>query len=122
MNPGCRPASGSSSSATRSSRKRLRSRALGAPAKAMRIPVQSRNCVGGRGARVEGSDCAPCRHDHQQPGVRGRLRLQGATAQQGRVIVDGEIRYKQMRGRDPEQWPVRIDGAHVGYISWQQYF
>jgi hypothetical protein len=28
-----------------------------------------------------------------------------------KVIVDGEIRYKQQQGRDPEQWPVRIDGA-----------
>ena len=38
-----------------------------------------------------------------------------------KVIVGGEIRSQRLNGRDPERWAVRIEQAHVGYITWEQY-
>jgi DNA invertase Pin-like site-specific DNA recombinase len=34
-----------------------------------------------------------------------------------KVLVGEEVRKKRMTGRDPNQWAIRIDGAHVGYIT-----
>ncbi len=33
------------------------------------------------------------------------------------ILVDGQIRQIREPGRDPEQWKVRIENAHPGYIS-----
>jgi hypothetical protein len=35
--------------------------------------------------------------------------------------VDGQIRSIREAGRDPEQWLVRIENAHPGYISWESF-
>jgi len=36
------------------------------------------------------------------------------------ILVDGKIRTRQVT-LDPEQWAVRIDGAHKGYIDWETF-
>ena len=38
-----------------------------------------------------------------------------------KVLIDGEIRQRRAAGRDPEQWSVRIDGAHPAYIDREEY-
>ncbi len=38
-----------------------------------------------------------------------------------KVLVDGNIRVVRDTGLDPEAWPVRIDNAHAGYITWGTY-
>ena len=35
------------------------------------------------------------------------------------VLVDGQVRRVRETGRDPEQWAVRIEAAHEGYITWE---
>ena len=37
------------------------------------------------------------------------------------MLVDGEVRRVRVAGRDPDQWAVRIEGAHDGYITWEAY-
>ncbi len=37
------------------------------------------------------------------------------------VLVDGEIRRVRDSGHDPDSWLVRIEDAHPGYISWEEY-
>jgi DNA invertase Pin-like site-specific DNA recombinase len=37
------------------------------------------------------------------------------------VLVDGQVRRVRGTGRDPDQWAVRIEGAHEGYITWETY-
>jgi DNA invertase Pin-like site-specific DNA recombinase len=37
------------------------------------------------------------------------------------ALVDGQVRRVRSAGRDPEQWAVRIEGAHAGYITWEAY-
>lgn len=41
--------------------------------------------------------------------------------QKKKVLVDGEVRVRSTRLRDPREWPVRIDGAHPGYIDWETF-
>jgi len=36
-------------------------------------------------------------------------------------LVNGEIRLVRDPGRDPAKWPVRIDGAHPAYLSWEAF-
>jgi Recombinase zinc beta ribbon domain len=31
------------------------------------------------------------------------------------------VRRVRSAGRDPEQWAVRVEGAHAGYITWEAY-
>ncbi len=84
----------------------------------VRIPVR-RNCVGGvQLVWIQ----ATARHVAEiiKNPVYAGVYVYGRRHRK-KVIVEGEIRYKQMRAREPEQWPIRIDGAHVGYISWEQY-
>ena len=38
-----------------------------------------------------------------------------------RVLVDGQIRRVRPHTRDPDQWLVKIEGAHPGYITWERY-
>jgi DNA invertase Pin-like site-specific DNA recombinase len=40
--------------------------------------------------------------------------------QQKRILVDGEVRLRHVR-LGPEEWPVRINGAHPGYIDWETF-
>jgi len=82
------------------------------------IPVR-RNCVGGRELVWNEATASRVVKIISNPVYAG-VYVYGRRHNK-KVIVDGEIRYKQQRGRDPEKWPVRIDGAHVGYISWDQY-
>jgi DNA invertase Pin-like site-specific DNA recombinase len=84
----------------------------------VRIPVR-RNCVGGRELVWNEATASRVVKIVRNPVYAG-VYVYGRRHNK-KVIVDGEIRYKQIHGRDPEQWPVRIDGAHVGYISWEQY-
>jgi DNA invertase Pin-like site-specific DNA recombinase len=84
----------------------------------VRIPVR-RNSVGGRELVWNEATASRVVKIISNPVYAG-VYVYGRR-QNKKVIVDGEIRYKQMRGRDPGQWPVRIDGAHVGYISWDQF-
>ena len=37
------------------------------------------------------------------------------------MLRDGEIYVVRAAGRDPEQWAVRIEGAHPGYITWETF-
>jgi len=37
------------------------------------------------------------------------------------VLVDGQIRRVRPDTRDPDRWLVKIEGAHPGYITWEQY-
>lgn len=37
------------------------------------------------------------------------------------ALIEGEIRKVRIRIDDPSEWPVRIDGAHPAYISWERY-
>jgi DNA invertase Pin-like site-specific DNA recombinase len=84
----------------------------------VRIPVR-RNCVGGRELVWNEATARRVTEILGNPVYAG-VYVYGRR-QRKKVIIDGEIRYKQLEGRDPEKWPVRIDGAHVGYISWEQY-
>jgi DNA invertase Pin-like site-specific DNA recombinase len=36
-------------------------------------------------------------------------------------LVDGKVRRVRPDARDPERWLVKIEGAHPGYITWEQY-
>jgi DNA invertase Pin-like site-specific DNA recombinase len=36
------------------------------------------------------------------------------------VVVDGQIRTRRLR-HSPEQWPVRVDATHPGYIDWDTF-
>jgi DNA invertase Pin-like site-specific DNA recombinase len=36
-------------------------------------------------------------------------------------LVNGEIRVVREPGRDPAKWPVRIDGSHPAYLSWEAF-
>lgn len=38
-----------------------------------------------------------------------------------KALVDGRIRHVRETALDPDRWPVRILGAHEGYISWEAY-
>lgn len=38
-----------------------------------------------------------------------------------KILVDGEIRVRYSKLSDPKDWPVRIDGAHPGYIDWETF-
>jgi DNA invertase Pin-like site-specific DNA recombinase len=40
--------------------------------------------------------------------------------QKKRVLVDGQVRLRNVR-LEPEEWPVRIEGAHPGYIDWETF-
>jgi hypothetical protein len=84
----------------------------------VQIPVR-RNCVGGRELVWSEATARRVVEIIRNPVYAG-VYVYGRRHNK-KVIVDGEIRYKQMQGRDPEQWPVRIDGTHVSYISWEQY-
>ncbi len=84
----------------------------------VRIPVR-RNCPGGTELVWKDATARRVVEIVRNPVYAG-VYVYGRR-QNKKVIVDGEIRYKQTKGRDPEQWPVRIDGAHASYISWEQY-
>jgi DNA invertase Pin-like site-specific DNA recombinase len=36
------------------------------------------------------------------------------------VVVAGEIRHRRRR-RSPDEWPVRVEAAHAGYIDWETF-
>ncbi len=38
-----------------------------------------------------------------------------------KVLVDGVVKRVRPDERDPDRWPVRIENAHPGYISWSTY-
>jgi DNA invertase Pin-like site-specific DNA recombinase len=38
-----------------------------------------------------------------------------------KILVDGKICVRRTSGLDPEQWAVKIQNAHPGYITWEQY-
>jgi len=38
-----------------------------------------------------------------------------------KILVDGQIRRVRPDTRDPNQWLVKIENAHSGYISWERY-
>jgi DNA invertase Pin-like site-specific DNA recombinase len=38
-----------------------------------------------------------------------------------KMLVDGKIRRVRQSGDDPEQWAVKIENAHPGYIDWETY-
>ena len=40
---------------------------------------------------------------------------------QKKVVVDGEIRRARHRIDEPSKWPVRLEDAHPGYITWETY-
>jgi hypothetical protein len=84
----------------------------------VRIPAR-RNCVGG--TELVWSDATPARllEMFKNPVYAG-VYVYGRRPTK-KVLVGGEIRRRRLNGRDPEQWAVRIDGAHVGYITWEQY-
>jgi hypothetical protein len=37
------------------------------------------------------------------------------------ILVDGQIRRVRPATPEPERWVVKIEGAHPGYITWEQY-
>ncbi len=84
----------------------------------VRIPSR-RNCVGGM--ELVWNDATPIRIAQilKNPVYAG-VYVYGRRPTK-KVLVGAEIHKKRMNGDDPEQWAVRIDGAHVGYIPWEQY-
>jgi DNA invertase Pin-like site-specific DNA recombinase len=84
----------------------------------VRIPAR-RNCVGG--VELVWNEATPTRIAQilKNPVYAG-VYVYGRRPTK-KMIVDGEIRYKRMNGRDPEQWAVRIDGTHAGFITWEQF-
>ena len=38
-----------------------------------------------------------------------------------KALLEGQIRRVREASRDPARWPVRIEGAHEGYISWEAF-
>src|SRR5882724_11549959 len=56
--------------------------------------------------------------DPAQSDVRWRLRLWSEPTR--KVISNGEIRERPTR-LPIDEWPVRIDAAHPGYISWETF-
>jgi Recombinase/Recombinase zinc beta ribbon domain/Resolvase, N terminal domain len=84
----------------------------------VRIPSR-RNCVGG--TELVWNDATPIRIAQilKNPAYAG-VYVYGRRPTK-KVLVGAEIEKKRMNGDDPEQWAVRIDGAHDGYIPWEQY-
>lgn len=84
----------------------------------VRIPAR-RNCVGG--TELVWNAATPHRllEMYKNPAYAG-VYVYGRRPCK-KVIVNGEIRQQRLNGRDPEQWAVRIEQAHVGYITWEQY-
>jgi DNA invertase Pin-like site-specific DNA recombinase len=84
----------------------------------VRIPSR-RNCVGG--TELVWNEATPVRITQilKNPVYAGVYAFGRRPTK--KVLVGAEIQKKRMNGRDPEQWAVRIDGAHDGYITWEQY-
>jgi DNA invertase Pin-like site-specific DNA recombinase len=84
----------------------------------VRIPSR-RNCVGG--TELAWNEATPVRISQilKNPVYAG-VYVYGRRPMK-KVLVGAEIRKKRVNGGDPEQWAVRIDEAHDGYITWEQY-
>jgi DNA invertase Pin-like site-specific DNA recombinase len=84
----------------------------------VRIPAR-RNCVGG--TELVWNEATPHRllEMFKNPAYAGVYAYGRRPCK--KAIVSGEIRRQRLNGRDPEQWAVRIEQAHVGYITWEQY-
>jgi DNA invertase Pin-like site-specific DNA recombinase len=89
-----------------------------AQAHGVRIPAR-RNCVGG--TELVWNEATPHRllELYKNPAYAGAYVYGRRPAR--KVLVGGEIRRRCTRGRDPEQWAVRIKEAHVGYITWGEF-
>jgi DNA invertase Pin-like site-specific DNA recombinase len=84
----------------------------------VRIPSR-RNCVGG--TELVWNEATPVRIAQilKNPAYAGVYAFGRRPTK--KVLVGAEIQKKRMNGSDPEQWAVRIEGAHDGYITWEQY-